>query len=77
MDRKRRDLFKLGGLVGALGLVRQARADNTDQTVAGSWMVQIVHDDTTDNMGSKGARMWSDWSGSESNFPAGSGSTRW
>lgn len=55
MDRKRRDLFRLGGLVGALGLVRQARADNTDQTVAGSWMVQIVYDDTAENMGSKGA----------------------
>ena len=41
--------------MGALGVVRQARADNTGQTVAGSWMVQIVYDDTTDNMGSRGA----------------------
>ena len=56
MDRQRRNLFKLGGLLGAAGLVRQVRADNTDQTAAGSWMVEIAYDDTVDNMGSKGAR---------------------
>jgi hypothetical protein len=56
MDRQRRNLFKLGGLLGAGGLVQEARSDNTDQTAAGSWMVQIAYDDTVDNMGSKGAR---------------------
>jgi hypothetical protein len=54
MDTKRRDFFTLGGLVGAAGLVRQAHADTTDATVAGSWMVQIVYENTTNNLGSKG-----------------------
>jgi hypothetical protein len=54
MDGRRRTLFKLGGLLGAAGMIRQARADdNTDNTVAGSWMVQIAYDDTTDNQGSQ------------------------
>jgi hypothetical protein len=54
MDSKRRDFFKLGGVLGAAGLVGQAKAANSDQTVAGSWMVQIVYDNTTNNQGSKG-----------------------
>lgn len=56
MNGKRRDLFKLGGLVGAAGMIRQARADDSDTTVAGSWMVQIAYDDTTNNMGSQGTQ---------------------
>src|SRR5947209_11466601 len=55
MDTKRRNLFKIGGLLGAAGLFHQARAESADQTVAGSWMVQIAYDDTADNMGSQGA----------------------
>jgi len=57
MDGKRRDLFKLGSLIGAAGLVRKAEAaDNSDNTVAGSWMVQIAYDDTANNLGSQAAQ---------------------
>jgi len=52
MGTKRRESFKLGGLLGLRGLVRQAHGDTTDATVAGSWMVQIVYDSTTNNLGS-------------------------
>jgi hypothetical protein len=54
MGTKRREFFKLGGLLGAVGLVRQAHGNTTDATVAGSWMVQIVYDNTTSNLGSNG-----------------------
>jgi hypothetical protein len=54
MDTKRREFFRLGGLLGAAGLVRQAHADTAAATVAGSWMVSIVYDNTTNNLGSKG-----------------------
>jgi hypothetical protein len=54
METKRREFFKLGGLLGAAGLARQAHGDANDATVAGSWMVQIVYDNTTNNQGSKG-----------------------
>jgi hypothetical protein len=56
MDKKRRDIFKLGGLLGAVGLAGQARADNTNPSVSGSWMVQIAYDDTVENSGSQAAR---------------------
>ena len=54
METKRGEFSGLGGLLGAAGLVRQAHGDTTDATVAGSWMVQIVYDNTTNNLGSKG-----------------------
>ena len=54
MDTKRREFFKLAGLLGAAGLVRQAHGDATDATVAGSWMVQIVYENTDNNLGSQG-----------------------
>jgi hypothetical protein len=57
MDGKRRNLFKLGGLIGAAGLVRKAQAaDNSDNTVSGSWMVQIAYDDTANNLGSQASQ---------------------
>jgi len=56
MDKQRRDLFKLGGLLGAAGLVHQARGAETAPSPAGSWMVQIAYDDTAENQGSRAAR---------------------
>ena len=54
MNGKRRDFFKLGGLLGAAGMIREARAaESADPTVEGSWMVQIAYDDTRNNMGSQ------------------------
>src|SRR5947208_822830 len=55
MNGRRRDLFNLGGLLCAAGLAQQARAENSTRTVAGSWMVQIVYENTTNNLGSQGA----------------------
>ena len=63
-DKTRRDLFKLGGILGALSLVRQVWAAppndreteerNQAHAVAGTWMVQIEFDDTLNNQGSQG-----------------------
>jgi hypothetical protein len=55
---ERRDFLKLGGLLGALGLVRQARAEENEakyvHTPAGSWLVDIVYENTSNNLGSQG-----------------------
>src|ERR1051326_7768437 len=55
MDGRRRDLFKLGGVLGAVGLIRPAQAQGR-RSPAGSWMVQIVYDNTTNNQGSQATR---------------------
>ena len=56
METGRRAFFRLGGLLGAAGLVRGEQAGSTDATVSGSWTVQIVYDNTTNNLGSQGTR---------------------
>ena len=59
---ERRQFLKLGGsLLGALGLTQAARAEETDaksvkpNSPAGSWMVDIVYDNTANNLGSQAA----------------------
>jgi len=56
MDGKRRDFFKLGGLLGAIGLAAQTKAAVSEHSPAGSWTVDIAYEDSSNNLGSQATR---------------------